>query len=308
MQVRPTIPTEQLAQPLVIGSTRPKHSIFYHVLWSRVSVPIILTLLVLIGVAIVGCGKPDKPTVEYTRPDGKKTANIQELQQLTNTEASYEIRDGGAVPAQAEELHRQARVKGEAGEYPAALDLLRQAADIAPTWAYPHYDMAFTYLLQGDVTNAFSQYKEVDRLEPKGFFTTKTALWTLEREWSRVFPQGTYLTYASLEWAEPAKQKQMIEGMNTNLPAFAPAWKERALLATATDQRLAFFETALSLNPDAETYGLCMLNKAALLHGSGNTTEAERILNDLVQNEATTMAARVMAEQAQKTFKKGRSP
>ena len=232
-----------------------------------------LNLLLVAGTFLFGCKKQDESDrVVYTMPGGKKTSDVRDLKDGAFT---YQISGGGQkVPERAEELHRQARAKGESGDYASAIKLLRQASEIAPSWAYPYYDMAFTYLLQGDMTNALLNYSKTDRLEPRGFFTSKTALWTLERENNGTFPKGTYLAYVSLEWAEPDKKRQMIERMTTNLPAFAPGWKERAGMESDTDKKLAFIEKALALDPDPETYGICTLNKATHLRTAGKTTEA----------------------------------
>jgi tetratricopeptide (TPR) repeat protein len=251
---------------------------------------------------MTGCSKKVEPDrVEYTKSDGQKTVDVKTIR---DGSATYQVIGGRPVPAQAEKLHREARVKGEAGEYASALALLRKASEIAPDWAYPYYDMAFTYLLQGDATNAFSNYQEVERLEPKGFFTTKTALWTLDRERKGNFPKGTYLAFLSLEWTKPEARRAIIERMTTQIPTFAPAWKEKALLIEGTDQRLAAFEYALSLAPDAETYGICVLNKAALLNKLGRAVEAKQLVEELIRSDSSTVSTKALAKEVLKTLKK----
>jgi tetratricopeptide (TPR) repeat protein len=259
-------------------------------------------LLVTLGLLLLGCGqKQDEATrVEYTQEDGKKTSNIRKVQDGT---AKYEIVGSGTVPAKAQELHNQARAKGQAGDYRSAMVLLKQAIEVAPQWAYPYYDLAFTHLLQGDMTNAVVNYQVVDRLEPAGFFTTKTALWTLAREEQGVFPKGTYLSYVSLEWADPAKKRELIERMNTNLPAFAPAWKERAQLTQDSAQALAFYEKALALDPDPETYGLCTINKAVLLFNDRRTAEARHLIVQLLRTNTTTTGTKTLANEVLKRWK-----
>ncbi len=259
-------------------------------------------ILLVTGGVIAGCSKPDeRESVEYTKTNGEKTSDVNAIR---DGAATYQVLGGQKVPAKAEQLHRQARAKGESGDYAAGFSLLRQASEIAPGWAYPYYDMAFTHLLQGNTTNALLKYKEVDRLEPKGFFTTKTALWTLEREQQGIFPSGTYLAFVSLEWTEAEKRQEIIDRMTTNIPTFAPAWKEKALLMEGTDQRLAAFEKALSLDPDPETYGICVLNKAALLNSSGKASEAQRMVEELVRSETSTLGTKALAKDVLKTFKK----
>jgi len=77
------------------------------------------------------------------------------------------------IPAKAQQLHNEARAK--AGRVITLLrsTLLRQASEIAPNWAYPYYDMAFTYLLQGDMANALLYYRQVNQMKPQGFFTAR---------------------------------------------------------------------------------------------------------------------------------------
>ncbi len=261
-----------------------------------------LTIVLVTGMFVGGCTKRDESVrVQYATPNGEKTSEVKDLKEGP---VAYQVSGGQRVPPRADQLHRAARAKGESGDYAAALTLLRQASEIAPVWPYPYYDMAFTYLLQGDMTNALLKYREVDRLEPKGFFTAKTALWTLEREDKGVFPKGTYLAYVSLEWSEPDKKRDLIERMITNVPVFAPAWKERALLVKATDQRLAFIEKALSLDPDPETYGICILNKAALLNSSGKATEAKQMVEELARSDSSTLGTKALAKETLKAFTK----
>jgi tetratricopeptide (TPR) repeat protein len=261
-----------------------------------------LVIALPLCISMAGCTKKaEQDRVEYTLTNGKKTSDVKDIR---NGAAAYQVVGGPSIPARAEELHRQARAKGESGDYASALTLLGKASELAPDWPYPPYDMAFTYLLQGDMTNALLKYRETDRLEPKGFFTAKTALWTLEREERGIFPKGTYLAFVSLEWTEPVKKREMIVRMTTNLPAFAPGWKERALIEKTTEQRLACLEKALLLDPDPETYGTCILNKAALLNSSGRATEAKQMVEELVRNESSTLGTLALAKEVLKTLPK----
>jgi len=267
-----------------------------------VSIIVRLTIMLLAVIVVVGCGKKkEEDQVEYTTSDGKKTSDVRTIK---DGRAEYQVTGGQSIPLRAQQLHQEARAKGASGDYKAAITLLKQATEIAPKWPYPYYDMAFTYLLQGDNTNALLKYQEVDRMEPKGFFTAKTAVWTLEREDRKVFPTGTYLTFLSLEWVDSAKKRDLIERLTTDVPAFAPAWKEKALLEQSADERLAFLDKALSLDPDPETYGICMLNKAALLYKSGKITEATQMARDLSTNSSSTQGTKTMAEEFLKTLKK----
>ncbi|MFO1521272.1 MAG: hypothetical protein U1G05_04375 [Kiritimatiellia bacterium] len=126
----------------------------------------------------------------------------------------------------------------------------------------------------------------------------------MDRERKGIFPKGTYLAFVSLEWTESEKRRAVLDRMTTNIPAFAPAWKERALLTEGTEQRLAAFEKALSLDPDAETYGVCALNRAALLNSSGRAVEAKQIVEELISNDSSTLGTKALAKEVLKTFTK----
>ena len=103
---------------------------------------------------------------------------------------------------------------------------------LAPQWPYPVYDMAFTYLLMKDYENARRCYRKSVSLAPRGFFTAITALDTLERELKGNLPVGTYLAYLSLEWTDdPEERAEAVRQLVERVPAFAPAWKELAVLS-----------------------------------------------------------------------------
>lgn len=65
---------------------------------------------------------------------------------------------GQPVSEQAELLHERARAAGARGDYEQALALFAEARVLAPGWAYPVYDSAFTYLLTGDTVRAEELY------------------------------------------------------------------------------------------------------------------------------------------------------
>jgi len=263
---------------------------------------LIVVVSVNAGVLLSGCkNERDAERVEYTKRDGSKTTDVKSIE---DGAVSYEVRGGGPVPAEAKRLHDEARKKGEAGDYAAALTLLKRASELAPVWPYPRYDEAYTCLLQGDATNVLIHYREVDRLEPAGFFTTKTAIWTLEREERGILPKGTYLAFVSLEWMEPEKKKTMVEQLAVRLPTFAPVWKEKALLTENAEQRLAALEKAMTLEPDAETYGMCVLNKAAVLNATGKTNEAKQMLEQLARSESSTLTTKSLAKELLKKLSK----
>lgn len=203
----------------------------------------------------------------------------------------------------AKKLHEEARVLGQSGQYDESIRKLEAAMDLEPTWAYPVYDLAFTYLLKGDSAKALQFYQKTDELQPKGFFTTKTALYTLEGEKAGKFPSGLYMAYLQIEWTEDANEKfQIVRTITDHVPDFAPAWKELANFVDDNIQRLNVIDTGLSKTPDAETLGILLINKAIILDDSGKKEEAKKILGELIFSTATTMSNVELAKFALKSI------
>ncbi len=201
------------------------------------------------------------------------------------------------IPPEAKALHEKARILGERGALKQAIELLDQSSVLAPTWPYPLYDKAYTQLLSGDPEGALASYQSVDRLAPEGFFTTKTAVWSLTREQAGTFPKGTYQTYLQIEWAKSdAEKRQIVEDLLKRVPTFAPAWKESALLQEAPEKRLADLEHGLGLAPDAETEGLLTLNRATTLDSLGKRDECIRLLSSLAQATNSTVGTKALAK------------
>ncbi len=240
---------------------------------------------------LLGCGKERDAKVVFTTKDGQE---VQDLKKVEDGGVDYKVVGKGEIPAQAKELHELGRKYGAAGKFDAALLNFAEASKIAPQWAYPIYDSAYTFLLRGDATNALAKYREVDRLETNGFFTTKTAVWTLEREESGALPRGTYQAYVALEDVDGNRKSELIEKLAAMAPNYPPVWKEKVLAARTVTEKFQLIDKALALGPDAETYGILMLNRAALLHLQKKTNEATAILNGLTA-ETNTVGTRELA-------------
>lgn len=250
--------------------------------WRAAALPILL----LVGLSdFTGC----RP-----KTDGRDPATND-----ASGNAEWQAPASPGIPPEAKALHEKARTLGERGALKQAIELLDRASALAPTWPYPPYDKAYTQLLSGDVADALASYQAVDRLTPEGFFTTKTAIWSLTREQAGTFPKGTYQAYLQIEWAKSdAEKRQKVEDLLKRVPAFAPAWKDSALLQEAPDKRLADLEHGLSLSPDAETEGLLTLNRATTLDSLGKREECLRLLNSLAQATNATVAIKAMAKDA----------
>jgi len=203
---------------------------------------------------------------------------------------SYEIKSDQQVDPKARSLHNEARSFGQSGKYDLAINKLEQAIQIQPDWAYPYYDLAFTYLLKGDHENALKYYIQTDSLVPKGFFTAKTAIYALEAERAEEYPKGLYLAYLQIEWTNDVHQKLTIaKAITEKFPDFAPAWKELAALTDNKQEKINAIERGRSVKADGETKGILLINKAIALNDDGKKEEAIQILgNYIFSPDATT--------------------
>jgi tetratricopeptide (TPR) repeat protein len=263
-------------------------------------------MLFVLAIPAAGCNRDrqstpnDSPPKEdaiviFHAPDGR-TLTMADLRGLTGT-FQYEILGKINVPAEAESLHKQARQSGGAGEYKKAITLLERASELAPAWPYPVYDMAFTYLLMKDDENARKHYRRTVELAPRGFFTAITALDALDREAKGELAVGTYLAYLSLEWMDDSgKKTDAVRQLAKRVPSFAPAWKEMAMQSDADAEKLAAIEKGLKANPDGETKGILLINKALILDRSGDHAGAVRLLGELALDPASTYATEHLAK------------
>lgn len=210
------------------------------------------------------------------------TISTADLENVTG-EVRYEILGDRPIDLRANQLHQEGRELGAAGKYERAILKLNEAIRIEPEWAYPIYDLAYTYLLMEDFDNAYLYYQKTNQLKPKGFWTVKAALYSLEGERSGIFPKGLYLYYLNIEWAESRDEKIKIARIIVErVPDYAPAWKELAHLLEDSSERLYAIEQGLSKNPDPETKGMLILNKASILDMQGKKDQAIQLLGELI--------------------------
>jgi len=141
------------------------------------------------------------------------------------------------------------------------------------------------------MSQALTYYLKTDELEPKGFFTSKTAIYALQGEQSGKFSKGLYMAYLSIEWEHNQQRKLEIAKLITQkAPTFAPAWKALSSLLSTPAERMGAIEKGLQLDPDADTKGNLLINKALILQQQGNKQDAKTILEDLIQSPETTTA------------------
>ena len=225
-----------------------------------------------------------------------RVLTTQDLDAFTG-QVDWEIKGGHTVPTEAVRLHEEARAAGARGEYDRALVLLDAAHALAPGWPYPVYDAAFTYLLQGDTDTAERCYAQVDRLAPRGFFTCKTTLDSLRRERAGELPEGFCKGFAALESLDDLpRKKAILDSIVARFPGFAPAWKELATLLDDPGDRLRAIDSGLEAEPDPETRGMLLLNKALTLHQRGEHGAAIAMLGDLALDPASTLTTETLAK------------
>ena len=197
---------------------------------------------------------------------------------------------------EANALHQEGRRAGSSGDPVKALELFVRAHRLEPTWAYPPYDMAFTYLLNDYLEEAEKWYAVVDELAPRGFFTAKTSLDIIRRERRGELHDGFSKAFALLEWEPEDARRLALRQIVERYPTFAPAWKQLALLTDDDTERLAALDRGLAANPDDETYGMLVLNKALVLQRRGQGAEGARLLRELIADPRCTLAVEKMAQ------------
>jgi tetratricopeptide (TPR) repeat protein len=225
--------------------------------------------------------------IEFTDDQGNKISKEELL--ASSGVYGYEIIGEEYISPEADAFQNEGRQFGQLGEYLGAIEKFTAAHETAPKWPYPPYDLAYTYLLQGDQENALKYYEVTDSLAPRGFFTSKTALHTLKREKSGELPEGVYMLYLSLEWVQDEKERgELIEYLVIEFPGFAPGWKEYSTILEG-QERLDAIETGLSVNPDIETMGILSINKAIILNDRGDYQTAEKLLLSVIFDSSSTL-------------------
>lgn len=235
-----------------------------------------------------------QPVIIFRGADGR-ALTLEELQG-TNGQVRWEVVGAANVPAEAKRLHEQAREAGGRGQYTQAIALLTKASELAPQWPYPIYDRAYTHLLMNQVDAARADYQRTVDLAPRGFFTAIMALDTLVREQRGDLPSGIYAAYVSLESMNDRSSKlHIVRQLVEKVPRFAPAWKELAVLADQDSERLSAIEQGLAAQPDAETKGILLINKALVLDQNNDREAAVRLLGELALDPTSTLATEHLA-------------
>lgn len=210
---------------------------------------------------------------------------------------NWEITSNLKIPDKAIEYHNLGRAYGQKGNNELAIQNFENAIRIAPEWPYPYYDLAYTYLLSNKYKEAYKYYKITDELASRGFFTTKTAVHYLGKEQRGELPEGIYLYYLSYEWTnDPLKKLEIVENIINKFPSFAPAWQKRAGFEEDPSKVLAIIEKGLGVDPDLETKGFLLMNKAITLANTGNKAEAIEILGKLALDPKSPLDIEVLSK------------
>lgn len=234
--------------------------------------------------------------IVFRGADGR-SITLEDLKAVGDGTFRYEVLGAADVLAEARALHQRGREAGARGEFRMAITLLTSASELAPQWPYPVYDRAYTYTLMLDFEAARGDYQKTVALAPRGFFTAITALDILTRERDGEFPPGTYLAYLSLEWGHGRSERvAMARHLIERFPRFAPGWKELAAYAEQDSERLAAIENGLASEPDAETRGTLLINKAIVLNLQGKHDEAVRLLGELALDPQSTLGTEQLAK------------
>jgi len=237
----------------------------------------------------------DEPVIVFRDSSGRQLTESDIAGATGNFD--WSVIGSDQISDRAKQLHEAGRDAAQKGNYAEALELLKQASQEAPSWPYPVYDAAFTYLLQDDNENAERFYKRVDQMAPRGFFTAKTAVDCLRREHTGDLKPGMYKAYASLEWMDDKKQKlSILEQVVKQFPKFPAAWKELAVLRSDDPSKLDAIEHGLAVNPDGETKGILLINKALILNRTGSHDAAVKILGELALDPESTQATESLAK------------
>jgi tetratricopeptide (TPR) repeat protein len=214
----------------------------------------------------------------------------EDLKNVSGT-VNWEIMQNEDIPQKALQLHEEARSLGSQGNYELGAEKLLEAHEIAPNWAYPIYDLAYTCLLQKDFENALKYYKQTNEIEPRGFFTAKTAYWSLKNEAAGVFPEGLYLGFTSLEWIDSDEEKiEVAKTIVDKFPHYTPAWQLLGSKLNDKQERLVAINKGLELDSDEETKGILLINKAIVADLNGDTGTAKAILGKLIFAENSTLS------------------
>lgn len=232
-------------------------------------------------------------TVVFRDSDGR-TLLPEELPGGTG-QCTWEIRDASPPHPDAQRLHEEGRAAGQKGDHDTAIALFTRAAGIDPAWPYPVYDRAFAHLLKHEFDAAIADYRKTLELSPLGYFVAATAADMLTREAAGEFPVGLYAAFATLEHLPAEAQRDVAQQAVERFPSHALAWEVHARFLEDPSDKLAAIERGLLAQPDPDTRGSLVVQKALALHAGGERERALAILDPLTSTVGDSVKTHVQA-------------
>lgn len=247
---------------------------------------ILLTILVYNSITLNGQNTMDSKLI-FSDDKGNKIS-LEDLEGVTG-EYHWEVLSDKKISQKANKLHQEARALGGQGKLDQSIEKLQDAIKIAPEWPYPYYDLAFTFLLKKDFNNALKYYDLTNDLEPNGFFTSKTASWSLKKEQEGEFQEGLYLAFVQIEWMETDQEKiEIAKAIVEKYPTYTPAWKILAGKLENIDERKIAIYKGLALDADSQTRDNLIINKALVLNLEEKKEDAIKVLGELIFDPNTS--------------------
>lgn len=247
--------------------------------------------------------------VVYQGKDGA-TISLEELElfalQAQSMVPTYELN----VSDEARSFYKQGQLAGTTQKYKEAVDFFIESSLKARHWPAPVYGAAWAYLLQGKIEESVSAYEAIDNdLAPRGYKNTKLALDTLKRESEGKVPPATYMRF-ELKMANqaPAGKIKALRQILDEAPAFPGAWNTLSTLLKDPEEQLDAIEQGLSHNPDPETRGQLLVNKAILLFDKGQKEEAINLAGALAADPTVPLRTEFMAKLSLLRFVKPADP
>ena len=206
------------------------------------------------------------------------------------------IEDQDTVPEEAIRLFDRGREAGTAGRNDEAIRLFWQAHVLSPGWLYPVYEAAWSFFLEGNSSEAERLYAWIDRMEPRGYWTTKEALDCIRRERKGEWLSGTYESYARLEFEAQDARAVKLEDLVKRAPTLAPAWKDLTVLRPTPESRLGAVNAGLASRPDPETRGFLLVHEVTVLQELGRAAAADSLLDAMNLDSCLTMQVRALTD------------
>jgi len=203
-----------------------------------------------------------------------------------------------SIPERARQLHAQGRKHGEAGEFELALRYFHEAQKAAPSWPLPLYDMGLTFLHLKADDRALETFTKLDAVAPLGLPGSKRILDSLRREKDGRVPAGTLREFLAIERLRDLQEvRRQMQALTQKAPGFVPAWQELAMLEEKPEEAEKLIAKALSLEPDAESRGTLLVQKATLMWRRGEVDAARKLLRELLADPTTLPAAAAEARE-----------